>query len=68
MRVSEDRRALLAPTRRRGAAGTAAAVLAGVFLSRIISAWGLVPLGWGLWRTLPNAHDATAATGAAPLP
>jgi uncharacterized membrane protein YbhN (UPF0104 family) len=50
------------------AGGTAAAVIAGVFLYRIISAWGLVPLGWGLWRTLPNAHDATPATGAAALP
>jgi hypothetical protein len=29
-----------------------------VLLYRIISAWGLVPLGWGLWRTMPNAHGA----------
>jgi hypothetical protein len=38
--------------------GTAAAVIAAVLLYRIISAWALVPLGWGLWRTMPNAHLA----------
>jgi uncharacterized membrane protein YbhN (UPF0104 family) len=40
------------------AGGAAAAVFAAVLLYRIISAWGLVPLGWGLWRTMPNAHGA----------
>jgi len=38
------------------AGGTATAVIAAVLLYRIVSAWGLVPLGWGLWRTMPNAH------------
>jgi len=40
------------------AGGTAAAVIAAVLLYRIVSAWGLVPLGWGLWRTMPDAHLA----------
>ena len=38
------------------AGGTGAAVIAAVLLYRIVSAWALVPLGWGLWRTMPNAH------------
>lgn len=41
------------------AGGTAAAVIAAVLLYRIVSAWGLVPLGWGLWRTMPNAHHVS---------
>jgi uncharacterized membrane protein YbhN (UPF0104 family) len=40
------------------AGGTGAAVIAAVLLYRIVSAWALVPLGWGLWRTTPNAHGA----------
>jgi uncharacterized membrane protein YbhN (UPF0104 family) len=40
------------------AGGTGAAVIAAVVLYRIVSAWGLVPLGWGLWRTMPNARRA----------
>jgi uncharacterized membrane protein YbhN (UPF0104 family) len=40
------------------AGGTSAAVIAAVLLYRIVSAWGLVPLGWGLWRTMPNTHLA----------
>jgi hypothetical protein len=40
------------------AGGTGAAVIAAVLLYRIVSAWALVPLGWGLWRTMPNAHLA----------
>ena len=40
------------------AGGTGAAVIAAVLLYRIVSAWALVPLGWGLWRTMPNAHGA----------
>jgi uncharacterized membrane protein YbhN (UPF0104 family) len=48
------------------AGGTGAAVIAAVILYRIISAWGLVPLGWGLWRTMPNAHLAQREP--APLP
>ena len=40
------------------AGGTGAAVIAAVLLYRIVSAWGLVPLGWGLWRAMPNAHVA----------
>ncbi len=43
------------------AGGTAAAVIAAVLLYRIVSAWALVPLGWGLWRTLPNAHPGARA-------
>jgi uncharacterized protein (TIRG00374 family) len=38
------------------AGGTGAAVIAAVLLYRIVSAWALVPLGWGLWRTMPNAR------------
>jgi uncharacterized membrane protein YbhN (UPF0104 family) len=48
------------------AGGTAAPVIAAVLLYRIVSAWGLVPLGWGLWRTMPNAHLATLEPAAAP--
>jgi uncharacterized membrane protein YbhN (UPF0104 family) len=40
------------------AGGTSAAVIAAVLLYRIVSAWGIVPLGWGLWRTMPNTHLA----------
>lgn len=40
------------------AGDTGAAAIAAVILYRIVSAWGLVPLGWGLWRTMPNAHPA----------
>jgi uncharacterized membrane protein YbhN (UPF0104 family) len=40
------------------AGGTAAAVIAAVLLYRIVSAWALVPLGWGLWRLMPSANPA----------
>jgi uncharacterized membrane protein YbhN (UPF0104 family) len=48
------------------AGGTGAAVIAAVLLYRIVSAWALVPLGWGLWRTMPNAHLAQLEPVAAP--
>jgi uncharacterized membrane protein YbhN (UPF0104 family) len=48
------------------AGGTGAAVIAAVLLYRIISAWALVPLGWGLWRTTPNAHPAQLEPAAGP--
>ena len=48
------------------AGGTGAAVIAAVLLYRIVSAWALVPLGWGLWRTMPNAHPAQIETAAEP--
>jgi uncharacterized membrane protein YbhN (UPF0104 family) len=48
------------------AGGTAAAVIAAVLLYRIVSAWALVPLGWGLWRTMPNAHLAQREPAPAP--
>jgi putative heme transporter len=48
------------------AGGTGAAVIAAVLLYRIVSAWALVPLGWGLWRTMPNAHLAQPKRCAAP--
>jgi uncharacterized membrane protein YbhN (UPF0104 family) len=38
------------------AGGTGAAVIAAVLLYRMISGWALVPLGWGLWCTMPNSH------------
>lgn len=38
------------------AGGMGAAVVSAVVLYRIVSAWGLVPLGWGLWRMMPSAH------------
>jgi uncharacterized membrane protein YbhN (UPF0104 family) len=48
------------------AGGTGAAVIAAVLLYRIVSAWALVPLGWGLWRTMPNAHLAQLEPAATP--
>jgi uncharacterized membrane protein YbhN (UPF0104 family) len=48
------------------AGGTGAAVIAAVLLYRIVSAWALVPLGWGLWRTMPNAHLAQLDRAAVP--
>src|SRR5579859_5953859 len=48
------------------AGGTSAAVIAAVLLYRIVSAWGLVPLGWGLWRAMPNAHLAHLEPAAVP--
>jgi uncharacterized membrane protein YbhN (UPF0104 family) len=50
------------------AGGTGAPVIAAVILYRIISAWGLVPLGWGLWRTMPRAHRAQLEAAPAPAP
>jgi uncharacterized membrane protein YbhN (UPF0104 family) len=46
------------------AGGTGAAVIAAVLLYRVVSAWALVPVGWGLWRTMPNAHLEPAAVPA----
>jgi putative heme transporter len=46
------------------AGGTSAAVIAAVLLYRIVSAWALVPVGWGLWRAMPNAHPAQLEPGA----
>jgi uncharacterized membrane protein YbhN (UPF0104 family) len=43
------------------AGGATTAVVAAVVLYRIISAWGLVPLGWALWLTMPNAHHEQLA-------
>jgi hypothetical protein len=40
------------------AGGAGAAVIAAVLLYRIVSAWALVPLGWGLWRTMPKTDRA----------
>ena len=48
------------------AGGTGAAVIAAVLIYRIVSAWALVPLGWGLWRTMPNAHGAQLEPAAVP--
>ena len=48
------------------AGGTGAVVIAAVVLYRIVSAWALVPLGWGLWRTMPNAHLAQLEPAAGP--
>jgi len=48
------------------AGGTSAAVIAAVLLYRIVSAWALVPLGWGLWRAMPNAHLAKLEPAAGP--
>lgn len=50
------------------AGGTAAAVIAAVLLYRIVSAWALVPLGWGLWRLMPNANPAALELEPAPGP
>ena len=49
------------------AGGTAAAAIAAVLLYRIVSAWALVPLGWGLWRAMPNAHLAQLEPAAVPV-
>jgi uncharacterized membrane protein YbhN (UPF0104 family) len=48
------------------AGGTTAEVIAAVLLYRIVSAWGLVPFGWGLWRTMPDAHLAHLEPDAGP--
>jgi putative heme transporter len=48
------------------AGGTGAAVIGAVLLYRIVSAWALVPLGWGLWRLMPNAHFAQLEPAAGP--
>jgi uncharacterized membrane protein YbhN (UPF0104 family) len=48
------------------AGGTGAAVIAAVILYRIVSAWALVPVGWGLWRTMPNVRPARLEPPAAP--
>ena len=48
------------------AGGKGAAVIAAVLLYRIVSAWALVPLGWALWRTMPNAHLALLEPAAIP--
>jgi uncharacterized membrane protein YbhN (UPF0104 family) len=48
------------------AGGTGAAVIAAVLVYRVVSAWALVPLGWGLWRTLPNDHRARREVPALP--
>jgi uncharacterized membrane protein YbhN (UPF0104 family) len=50
------------------AGGTSAGVIAAVILYRIVSAWGLVPLGWGLWRAMPNAHRAELELTPVPVP
>lgn len=34
--------------------GTSGGILAGVILFRLISAWGLVPIGWALWALSPR--------------
>jgi uncharacterized membrane protein YbhN (UPF0104 family) len=48
------------------AGGTGAAVIAAVLLYRIVSAWAFVPLGWGLWRTMPAANLAQLEPAAVP--
>jgi hypothetical protein len=40
------------------AGGATTAVVSAVLLYRVIGAWGLVPLGWALWLTIPNAPRA----------
>jgi putative heme transporter len=49
------------------AGGTGAAVIAAVLLYRIVSAWALVPLGWGLWRAMPSAHAAQREPAVVPV-
>jgi len=49
------------------AGGTGSAVIAAVLLYRIVSAWALVPLGWGLWRTMPNAYGAQRGVSERPF-
>lgn len=46
--------------------GTSGGIVAGVILFRLVSAWGLVPLGWALWALrrrgtteLPEFADST---------
>ena len=38
------------------AGGATTAAVAAVLLYRVIGAWGLVPLGWALWLTIPTAR------------
>jgi uncharacterized membrane protein YbhN (UPF0104 family) len=40
------------------AGGATTAVVTAVLLYRVIGAWGLVPIGWALWLTIPNAPRA----------
>jgi uncharacterized membrane protein YbhN (UPF0104 family) len=40
------------------AGGATTSVVTAVLLYRVIGAWGLVPLGWALWLTIPNAARA----------
>lgn len=39
--------------------GTSGSIVAGVLLFRLISAWGLVPLGWLVWALSPARHAGT---------
>jgi len=38
--------------------GATTTVVTAVLLYRVIGAWGLVPLGWALWLTIPTAPRA----------
>jgi uncharacterized membrane protein YbhN (UPF0104 family) len=49
-----------------GGTGAGAAVIAAVLLYRIVSAWALIPLGWGLWRVMPKANLAQLEPVVAP--
>jgi len=40
------------------AGGATTTAVAAVLLYRVIGAWGLVPLGWALWLTIPTARPA----------
>jgi uncharacterized protein (TIRG00374 family) len=40
------------------AGGATTTAVAAVLLYRVIGAWGLVPLGWALWLTIPGAKPA----------
>ena len=50
------------------AGGGTTAVVTAVLLYRVIGAWGLVPLGWALWLTIPNAPSVLPPQPSAALP
>jgi uncharacterized membrane protein YbhN (UPF0104 family) len=46
--------------------GRTGAIVAGVILFRLISAWGIVPLGWGIWALAHRRSPRAVLNSAAP--
>jgi uncharacterized membrane protein YbhN (UPF0104 family) len=47
------------------AGGATGRIVAGVILYRLISAWGIVPLGWGIWALARRSGPRTVLSAAA---